>query len=207
MASKVFLFVLLQTLIQYPQLAGDGLDEATRVRMELRAELLNREMTRLLQELEQSTLERTVRAWVALLWAVLQQRNFWALAGVVGLLLALWFLRWRRSRQPDNEGEEMQEEDREDNEWLLVQLIPWPVQDLKRGCEVTRVLMDNFIFVFGHILSNSFHPVPQRAIGVGSAFEGWSTREEDVVYRVLVPLTPPPGHAFHLEMDTSGKKH
>ncbi|NXL99961.1 IPIL1 protein, partial [Tyrannus savana] len=70
---------------------------------------------------------------------------------------------------------------------------------------VTRVLMDNFTFVFGHILSNSFHPVPQIAIGVGSAFEGWSTREKDVVYRVLVPLTPPPGHAFHLEMDTSGQ--
>ncbi|XP_050191529.1 inositol 1,4,5-trisphosphate receptor-interacting protein-like 1 [Myiozetetes cayanensis] len=222
MASKTFLFVLLQTLIQYPQLVGDGLDEATRLRVELRAELLNREMTRLLQELEQSSLERTLRAWGALLWAALQQEKFWALVVVLGLLLALWFMRRRRSRQPDNNGEEEEVEDREDHEdfapeveeeatvenamrWLLVQLIPWPVQDLKRGCEVTRVLIDNFTFVFGHILSNSFHPVPQSALGVGSAFEGWSTREKDVVYSVLVPLTPPPGHAFHLEMDTSGQ--
>ncbi|NWI92726.1 IPIL1 protein, partial [Pitta sordida] len=67
------------------------------------------------------------------------------------------------------------------------------------------VVMDNFLFVFGRILSNSFHPRLQRAIGVGSAFEGWSPREKDVVYRVLVPLDPPPGHCFHLELDTSGQ--
>ncbi|NWS10367.1 IPIL1 protein, partial [Pachyramphus minor] len=66
-------------------------------------------------------------------------------------------------------------------------------------------LMENFTFVFGHILSNSFHPMPQRAIGVGSAFEGWSPREEDAVYSVLVPLTPPPGYTFHLERDASGQ--
>ncbi|NXK41550.1 IPIL1 protein, partial [Piprites chloris] len=66
-------------------------------------------------------------------------------------------------------------------------------------------VMDIFISIFGHILSNSLYPVPQRAIGVGSAFEGWSPREEDVEYTVLVPLTPPPGYTFHLEMDTSGQ--
>ncbi|NXU92833.1 IPIL1 protein, partial [Xiphorhynchus elegans] len=69
----------------------------------------------------------------------------------------------------------------------------------------TTILMDNFIIIFQHILSNTFYPEPQRAIGVGSAFEGWSPREEDIVYRVLVPLIPPPGHTFHLEMDTSGQ--
>ncbi|NWS24746.1 IPIL1 protein, partial [Polioptila caerulea] len=62
-------------------------------------------------------------------------------------------------------------------------------------------LMDNYAIYFGHILSNSFYPVLHRAIGVGSAFEGWSPREEDVVYRVLIPMTPPRGHSFHLELD------
>ncbi|NWU87402.1 IPIL1 protein, partial [Onychorhynchus coronatus] len=69
----------------------------------------------------------------------------------------------------------------------------------------TSVLMENFTFIFGHILSDSLLPVLQRAIGVGSAFEGWSPQEKDVVYCVLVPLAPPPGHTFHLEMDTSGQ--
>ncbi|XP_032548251.1 inositol 1,4,5-trisphosphate receptor-interacting protein-like 1 [Chiroxiphia lanceolata] len=255
MAAKMFLFVLLQTLIQYPQMVGDGLDEVTRVRMELRAELLDREMTRLLQELEQSSLERSVRAWGALLWAALQQGDFWTLAGLLGLLLWLWFIHSRRSRQPANNGREEEEEEgdnvvivqQEDNEdrnevrnvgeneeeagndgaiaengnddgnaveeeddaendigRILEGQIQWPIQDLERGCEMTSDIMDIFISVFGHLLLNSSYPVLQRAIGVGSAFEGWSPREEDVVYRVLVPLTSPPGHTFHLEMDTSG---
>ncbi|NXM47914.1 IPIL1 protein, partial [Gymnorhina tibicen] len=68
-------------------------------------------------------------------------------------------------------------------------------------------LMDNFTIYFGHVLSNSFYPVLQRAIGVGSAFEGWSPREQDVVYRVLVPMTPPRGHSFRLELNTAGQRH
>ncbi|NXI04642.1 IPIL1 protein, partial [Pachycephala philippinensis] len=65
-------------------------------------------------------------------------------------------------------------------------------------------LMDKLTHIFGQGLSNSYYPVPQQAIGVGSAFEGWSPCAEDVVYHVLVPLSPPPGHAFHLELDTAG---
>ncbi|NWR53252.1 IPIL1 protein, partial [Regulus satrapa] len=67
-------------------------------------------------------------------------------------------------------------------------------------------LMDNYTIYFGHVLSNSFYPVLQRAIGVGSAFEGWSPREQDVVYSVLIPMTPPRGHSFHLELDTEGQR-
>ncbi|NWX34551.1 IPIL1 protein, partial [Notiomystis cincta] len=70
----------------------------------------------------------------------------------------------------------------------------------------TTELMDNFAIYFRHVVSNSFYPVPQRAIGVGSAFEGWSPREQDVVYRVFIPMTPPRGHSFHLELDTAGQR-
>ncbi|NWH33884.1 IPIL1 protein, partial [Chloropsis hardwickii] len=65
-------------------------------------------------------------------------------------------------------------------------------------------LMDKVTHIFAQGLSSGFYPVPQQAIGVGSAFEGWSPRAQDLVYRVLVPLSPPPGHAFHLELDTAG---
>ncbi|NWV99974.1 IPIL1 protein, partial [Machaerirhynchus nigripectus] len=67
-------------------------------------------------------------------------------------------------------------------------------------------LMDNFITVLRRALNGTFYPVLQRAFGVGSAFEGWSPREQDVVYRVLVPLTPPRGHTFHLERDTDEQR-
>ncbi|NXI14465.1 IPIL1 protein, partial [Irena cyanogastra] len=65
-------------------------------------------------------------------------------------------------------------------------------------------LMDKLTHIFRQGLSDSFYPVPQQAIGVGSAFEGWSPCAQDTVYSVLVPLSPPPGHAFHLELDTAG---
>ncbi|NXI27475.1 IPIL1 protein, partial [Sterrhoptilus dennistouni] len=68
-------------------------------------------------------------------------------------------------------------------------------------------LMDKYITYFRRILSDSFYPVLQRAIGVGSAFEGWSPREQDVVYRVLIPMTPPRGHSFHLELDSAEHRH
>ncbi|NXY21744.1 IPIL1 protein, partial [Atrichornis clamosus] len=70
----------------------------------------------------------------------------------------------------------------------------------------TTDLMDNFIMFCGHVLSDTFYPVLQRAIGVGSAFEGWSPREKDVEYQVLVPMTPPRGHTFHLELDSEGQR-
>ncbi|NXV06818.1 IPIL1 protein, partial [Cettia cetti] len=65
-------------------------------------------------------------------------------------------------------------------------------------------LMDKVTHIFRQHWSNSFYPLPQQAIGVGSTFEGWHPHEQDVVYRVLVPLSPPPGHAFHLVLDTAG---
>ncbi|NXM21143.1 IPIL1 protein, partial [Ploceus nigricollis] len=65
-------------------------------------------------------------------------------------------------------------------------------------------LMDKLTAFFGQGLSHSFYPVPQGAIRVGSAFEGWSPCAGDAVYQVLVPLSPPRGHAFHLELDTAG---
>ncbi|NXR72745.1 IPIL1 protein, partial [Pycnonotus jocosus] len=67
-------------------------------------------------------------------------------------------------------------------------------------------LMEHYGAAFGHVLSNSFYPVLQGAIGVGSAFEGWSPREQDVVYRVLVPMSPPRGHSFQLELDSAGQR-
>ncbi|NXQ90113.1 IPIL1 protein, partial [Nyctibius grandis] len=60
--------------------------------------------------------------------------------------------------------------------------------------------------VFRHLLENSFLPVLQQAIEVGRAFEGWSAHEEDITYSMLMPLKPPPGHAFYLELNTAGDR-
>ncbi|NXD47173.1 IPIL1 protein, partial [Copsychus sechellarum] len=71
----------------------------------------------------------------------------------------------------------------------------------------TTDLMDNYTVYFGHVLANSFYPGLERVIGVGSTFEGWSPREQDVVYQVLIPMTPPRGHSFHLELDSAEQRH
>ncbi|NWZ35855.1 IPIL1 protein, partial [Brachypodius atriceps] len=66
-------------------------------------------------------------------------------------------------------------------------------------------LMDKLTDIFRQGLSSSFYPVPQQAIRVASTFEGCSPNDaQDIVYHVLVPLRPPPGHAFHLELNTAG---
>ncbi|KAF1670457.1 hypothetical protein FQV07_0005058, partial [Pygoscelis papua] len=49
---------------------------------------------------------------------------------------------------------------------------------------------------------NNSMPRLKPAISMVSAVEGWSLREDDAVYYLLVPLKPCCGHAFHLELGT-----
>ncbi|NXC15308.1 IPIL1 protein, partial [Corythaeola cristata] len=65
-------------------------------------------------------------------------------------------------------------------------------------------LVDIFTFFLRDLLSNSFLPVLEAAIGVGSTFEGWSPQEKDRIYHLLMPLKPPHGHAFHPELIDAG---
>ncbi|XP_063009439.1 inositol 1,4,5-trisphosphate receptor-interacting protein-like 1 [Melospiza melodia melodia] len=236
MFAITFLLLLVQGLTQYPQQAGDGLDEATLERMQQRAEYLEQQMTQLIQELEQMKPEQSGGAWGALPgW------QFWALSGILMLLLVLWFGHGKSRCAPDNRGHKersssnlVEEEERwnivgnveegnvDDNEemangeeddginvqrklgsHLEERIQELPVLDLDKGFSMIADLVDKLIHVFGEGLSNSFYPVPQPAMGVGSAFEGCTPHAQDVVYRLLVPLSAPPGHAFHLELDTA----
>uniref|UniRef100_A0A663EQJ8 Mab-21-like HhH/H2TH-like domain-containing protein n=1 Tax=Aquila chrysaetos chrysaetos TaxID=223781 RepID=A0A663EQJ8_AQUCH len=229
MAVIQFFTLLVQSILWNAQMVGDELDEATRERMQQRKEYLSRVMTRLLQELEQGTQQLAQRtqeqsgfAWGALLFAALRQWQFWAVAGVLLLLFALCCRLRKRSHEVDSSSDEessssdreqVEEEAEEDDDSdsdndlgrLFAEHIQWPVQNLARDCQVVKDLIDNFILVFRQLLSNSFFPVLEPAIGLGSAFEGWSPREEDIIYRLLVPLKPPRGHAFHLEGETPAR--
>ncbi|NXI23824.1 IPIL1 protein, partial [Sterrhoptilus dennistouni] len=64
----------------------------------------------------------------------------------------------------------------------------------------------NLTTVQRRVLGPTFYPVLEPAVGFGSAFEGWSASEEEVVYHVLVPVTPPLGHVFYLEADTDQQR-
>ncbi|XP_077639972.1 inositol 1,4,5-trisphosphate receptor-interacting protein-like 1 [Lonchura striata] len=177
--------------------------------MELRAKHLEQKRIQLEQEVEQLTLKQSGGAWGDLLRFAMQPRQVWVVAGLFVLLLGIYFFWRNRSNEAENSREEDEENHISDNDltWLLDERIQWPVQDLETDCERIIDLMDNYTIYFGHVLSDSFYPVLHRAIGVGSAFEGWSPREQDVVYRVLIPMTPPRGHSFHLELDGAGQRH
>ncbi|KAM4901308.1 inositol 1,4,5-trisphosphate receptor-interacting protein-like 1 [Sylvia borin] len=262
MDTWVLWFLLLPSILQYPQPVGDGLDEVTRLRMEALAKLQEEEKIRLEREVEQLVLKQGAWAWGDLLWSASQHSRVWALAGLLLFVLALWHLWRERNRRREEHAEENggvneeggrnmdaneeagmneggnagngEENNNDDgnpqegnnvapneeggvgNEVAyhdpyddmgrrVMESIQWPVQDLEKGCRWTTALMEMFAFYFHHILFNSFYPVLKPAIGVGSAFEGWSPREQDVVYQVLIPMTPPRGHSFHVELDTAGQ--
>ncbi|CAM9172270.1 unnamed protein product, partial [Bubo scandiacus] len=88
---------------------------------------------------------------------------------------------------------------------IFAKRIQWTVQNLACRSRLVEELVATLVHVFQEHFSNSFFPVLQAPIGVGSAFEGWSPHEDDAVYRLLMPLKPPRGHAFHLELGTPGE--
>ncbi|XP_065695745.1 inositol 1,4,5-trisphosphate receptor-interacting protein-like 1 [Patagioenas fasciata] len=225
MALLDIVFGLWQILTLNVQSVGYELDVEMRERMEQRAEMLNREMTRLWQEVEQMNQEQTNQeqsgfAWPSLLLSALQHWQFWVIAGVLVQLFGLcwWLRKW--SREPEREEQssesDMEEgvheeenddadEEEEENDdvydagRLLEENVDWPVQHLDRDYETVRSLTEAFILIYQHLFSNICLPALEKPIEVGSAFEGWSPREEDITYRLLVPLKPPRGHVFHLE--------
>lgn len=73
---------------------------------------------------------------------------------------------------------------------LFEEHVQRPVQNLTTECREVKFLVDHFILAFRELLLNSFFPVLQPVIGVGSAFKGWSPREEGIIYHLLVPLVP-----------------
>ncbi|NXQ91719.1 IPIL1 protein, partial [Nyctibius grandis] len=69
-------------------------------------------------------------------------------------------------------------------------------------CKLVEDLVDDLLSACQRLSLNAFKPRLQPAIGVGCVYEGWSARENNDLYRLLVPLQPPPGHAFCLDPDT-----
>ncbi|POI31566.1 hypothetical protein CIB84_004683 [Bambusicola thoracicus] len=114
----------------------------------------------------------------------------------------------------EEQVEEVAQEDDEDEEEedfynsALTRYIAQRAWEKMQGkatkCVLVEELMNDLLQTFAFVWSNSFFPVLQPAIGVGSAFEGWSPCEEDTVYRLLVPIKAPHGHAFHPELGDEG---
>ncbi|XP_064032452.1 inositol 1,4,5-trisphosphate receptor-interacting protein-like 1 [Pogoniulus pusillus] len=230
MASTKVIALLLQSLILFVVKVHEELDEATSDNMREHEMEINQEMTRMMEEMErrsrvqssvvplvlQEWLEgHSILAWEAVLFAAI----------AAGLILLFWLCWWLLEKIPerdsgyityetsdmstdkedeeesDGEGpEELQEGDRNS-----ARHIEWPVEKMLSRSPVVMQVVDNLVQVMQEQLSNSFMPMLQPPIGVGSTFEGWSPYEaDDVIYHLLLPLKPPTGHDFHLQWVNRG---
>lgn len=228
--TNLFVWVLQILTLKVP-VVMDEPDETTPDRMQQPLGLLNQEMVWPLQEVEQLSQEKSKGqsyvVWRTLLFAL----QHWQLGLIAGVLLLLsvglyWWLR-KRSHEEDSssdeesssseeEEQEEAEEEEEENEGedadgerdvgsYFARRIRWSVQKLHDENPLVFLLVDSLLHTCRQLLSSSSFPVLEAAIRVDSAFEGWSPHEDDAVYRLLVPLKPPRGHAFHLEAGTVGQ--
>ncbi|XP_065694375.1 inositol 1,4,5-trisphosphate receptor-interacting protein-like 1 [Patagioenas fasciata] len=218
MAYMKVLFWLWQNIIYNVKVVGDKLDEKTREHMRQHEEMLKREMTRLWQEEEQRYQEQSVSAWTSLLLTALQHWQFWAVAGGLVLLLGLCLCLKKRNREPGSssrhgssgslEEEEEEVEEGEDPfcmDRFLEEYTMWPLPNREQICTVVEDLVNELLCVCRVYSGNDFMPRVQPAAGLGGFLEGQNAHGEDLVYRLLVPLKPPPGHSFHLELGTEAE--
>ncbi|XP_049684276.1 inositol 1,4,5-trisphosphate receptor-interacting protein-like 1 [Accipiter gentilis] len=178
-------------------------------------EYLSWKMTQMLQELEQGTQEQSGFAWGALLFGALQQWQFWAVAGVLLLLFGLcWWLR-KRSRQPASSSKEAScrkkaaKKKQKVNSSVAVDAGRISVKrllDLAESFMMVDKMMDELLRMCQTLSRNSFMPQVKPAVVFRSTLEGWSLSKDDAAYNLLVPLKPPCGHAFHLELGNRGER-
>ncbi|XP_067172086.1 neuronal acetylcholine receptor subunit alpha-7-like [Apteryx mantelli] len=76
----------------------------------------------------------------------------------------------------------------------------WPAQDSANTWKVVEELVGELLAACQVLTCQSFFPRLAPGIRVGRACAGWSPCQHNNSYSLLVPLRPPPGHAFHLEV-------
>ncbi|TFJ98830.1 basement membrane-specific heparan sulfate proteoglycan core protein-like [Platysternon megacephalum] len=75
--------------------------------------------------------------------------------------------------------------------------------DLASTCEFVVGLVNSLLEACRVLTYQTFLPQLENCIGVASAFEGWCPHRDAKAYRVLVPLLPPKGHSFRLELENA----
>ncbi|XP_050753880.1 inositol 1,4,5-trisphosphate receptor-interacting protein-like 1 [Gymnogyps californianus] len=214
MALAIVFALSVLGIIQTPLVVGDDLGAAIRQRVQQRVEQLIQVMAQLLEEMELSPREPSRVPRGAQVFAALQQWQFWALAGGLVLLFWLCWWLWKRSCEPGSSSkhgssrsleEEEEGQDPLHMDRFLDEYTSWPLPNRQRICTVVEEVVNDLLCVCRILAGNDFAPRLQPAVGVGGFLEGQSARGEDLVYRLLVPLKPPRGHSFHLELGTEGE--
>lgn len=222
MARLIFLALAVLGIAQKPWLVNDHLDADGRETMQQSAEQLIGGMARLVQEMEERSQEQSGVALGALLFTALKQWQLWALVELLVLIFGL--CRWLRKRsretgsssehgsstRKEEDDDDTDEDSDSDDSWELgrawADSTQWPAPYMADKCKVVEELVEELLGACRGLSRNClFNPRLQPAIGVGCLYEGWSAREDNVLYRLLVPLRPPPGHAFPPELGAEGE--
>lgn len=93
---------------------------------------------------------------------------------------------------------------REEDDLFLPDTL-WLSQIHRGNCDQILSLFGYLIQFCQYLVSDTSYPVPQRPIGVGSAYESWFPLEDEPVFCLLVPLLAPRGHVFHLDLGAPGE--
>ncbi|XP_031458381.1 inositol 1,4,5-trisphosphate receptor-interacting protein-like 1 [Phasianus colchicus] len=173
---------------------------------------------RLLHSMEQGSQEQSWAAEEALHCAALP---LCVLAGLlVGTLILLaGFCLGKREGKPERKKSESSSSEEEDSEAeedsdsdemyklgrVWARSNQWPTSYMVAKCQIVEELVDNLLWACQGLSCHGFTPRLQQAIGVSWIYEGWSNPRENLLYRLLVPMRPPPGHTFHPETDDTEK--
>ncbi|XP_009867490.1 PREDICTED: inositol 1,4,5-trisphosphate receptor-interacting protein-like 1 [Apaloderma vittatum] len=191
-------------------------------RMQQRKEYLNREMTQLLQEIEESS-----GAQEDTLLSVLYLMLIWTMLGALlccqawGIVCAFPGCYEEEDDDEQEEGNDEQEEGNDEQEEgndkqkegnlnnvrYLVESTPLLVrQGLPPDtCKVLRELVEDLLSVCRMICKTTFMLQMHVAVGEDGIRDAWSVHENTILYRLLVFLQPPRGYSFSLEEDTTGQ--
>ncbi|XP_067396450.1 LOW QUALITY PROTEIN: inositol 1,4,5-trisphosphate receptor-interacting protein-like 1 [Emydura macquarii macquarii] len=230
MAVGSILFLAVLAIVHHPRLVSDEQDPATEEKLQEQEKLMALEMKRLRLEFEQSNQEErqgpseSQEEEGAVLRAAPEQGpedagwDGWH-CGV--LVLFLLFELCRQSMEHESSYDSSSDEedaaeaapggfcarhpafpDREALEHFYEQRLRGLAKDLASTCEFVEGLVNELLEACRVLTHQTYLPQLENCIGVASAFEGWCPRGDPPTYSVLVPLLPPKGHSFHLEMGT-----
>lgn len=230
MAIAPLLFLAALAFVHHPQLVNDITDLTTLNRLQEHEKRLTTEMGRLQVEMDQKNwnwdLKQNQEQWTA--EDLDEGDGTWDGWPYVGVVILIFFGCCRRTiaKEPSDDSstdsssttsttsngeEDFEDSDPEPEDYESKQkgLEAFYEQHIETGdmsslCDFVEMLMND-------VLEESRDQkvlLLENCIGVGSAFEGWST-EVSKTFCVLVPILPPKGHSFHIEMSdsegTSGK--
>ncbi|XP_062455710.1 inositol 1,4,5-trisphosphate receptor-interacting protein-like 1 [Rhea pennata] len=167
-------------------------------------------MLQLQQEVEHLIRQESNASKQELVFAACHWWQLWEPVGALVLLLAhCWLARKpargsQSSSQLSTSGskEEEKEEERLEH-WppgsFLQQHLQWPPQDSTNTSKVVEELVGDLLSACRVLTFRSFFPRLAPSIHMRRACPGCNPCQHNT-YSLLVPLRPPPGHAFHLEV-------